>query len=231
MIITIEQSDYPIYEHLLDETFIARRQVFLDRLHWDVTISEGRERDAFDDCAPLYVVSVDPLTGVSRGSLRLLPTSGPTMLNSVFKTMFTESVSVSSPLIWECTRFCTHPNATDLLNPHGISAITSELLLGICEVGLQSGIDQIVGVFDQRMVRIYRRAGWSPEVIAQSEGAGHGSVSVGLWDVTEAALAEMRLRAGMSQSVLKSQKPQAMIGDWVADADQSPFHPLQHRAA
>jgi acyl homoserine lactone synthase len=201
MIVTIEANQVAEQSQLLDEMFVARKQVFGDRMGWTVTALDGRERDTFDECNPLYLLSIDPVTRLSRGSLRLLPASGPTMLNSVFSSFFDQPVDVSSPLIWECTRFCTHPNATDHLTSHGVSAITAELLIGICEAALNAGILQIVGVFDERMVRIYRRGGWSPEVIARSVGAGHGAVSVGLWDVSEVALERMYERAGLLGSV------------------------------
>jgi acyl homoserine lactone synthase len=210
MIVTVEPIHATERHQLLDEMFVARKQVFGDRMGWSVSTSDGREHDEFDRCDPLYLLSVDPETGLSRGSLRLLPTSGPTMLKSVFNELFDEPVDVSSPLIWECTRFCTHPSITDHLTPHGVSSITAELLIGICEVALISGIEQIVGVFDERMVRIYRRGGWSPEVIARSNGAGHGEVSVGLWDVSEEALARMNQRAGLVGSVLEPPNRQAL---------------------
>ena len=103
---------------------------------------------------------------------------------------------MSSPTIWECTRFCTHPAATGVLGAHGINSITAELLIGICETALSAGISQIVGVFDRRMVRIYKRGGWSPDLIARSRGMGHGDLAVGLWDVSEEALSHMKLLAG-----------------------------------
>jgi acyl homoserine lactone synthase len=202
MIITIEAHQAEQYASMLHSMFVARKEVFKDRMGWDVIVADGEERDIYDDLNPLYILSVDPATGAPIGSLRLLPTTGRTMLKDVFVNHFDEPVDVSSPVIWECTRFCTHPAATGHLGMHGISAITAELLRGICEVSLQAGIAQIVGVFDKRMIRIYQRGAWRPEVIARSTGLGHGDLAVGLWDVCETALMDMRQRANAEGSVM-----------------------------
>ena len=41
-----------------------------------------------------------------KGSLRLLPTTGPTVLADVFSDTLPDAVTFSAPTIWECTRFC-----------------------------------------------------------------------------------------------------------------------------
>jgi N-acyl-L-homoserine lactone synthetase len=64
----------------MDAMFRNRASVFSERLGWEVTVKDGRERDVFDDENPLYLISVDPYTGAYWGSLRLLPTTGPNML-------------------------------------------------------------------------------------------------------------------------------------------------------
>ena len=203
MIITILGTSQQHSDATLRAMYVARKEVFHDRMGWNVKIENGEERDDYDGEKPLYIISVDPRSGDALGSLRLLPTMGRTMLKDIFADAFDEPVDVSSPLIWECTRFCTHPAATGHLGMHGINAVTAELLMGICEVALQAGIAQIVGVFDRRMERIYKRGSWSPEVIARSTGLGHGNLAVGLWDVSEEALAKMRASAKISGSVLE----------------------------
>ena len=67
------------------------------------------------------------------------------------------------------------------------------------EMGLRFGLDQAIGVFDARMPRIYGRLGHSPDVIG-SAGEGRDQVSVGIWTITEAALAEIGRRSGLHPS-------------------------------
>ena len=80
--------DFKNHEPLLNEMFTARKRLFADRLGWDVTIDEnGWETDQYDPLHPLYLIATDE-KGSHVGSLRLLPTTGDTMLRDVFASVF-----------------------------------------------------------------------------------------------------------------------------------------------
>ena len=184
---------------LIEQMHKARARLFRDRLKWDVTVDErGCEHDQYDAIDPLYLIAVDG-NGAHQGSLRLLPTSGPTMLAEHFSEIC-DGISFASPRVWECTRFCVDSTSAANLTRHGVQSMTTELMLGICEVGLREGWRFIVGVFDRRMIRIYRRAGWSPLVVGEGESA-EGAIYLGLWEVSEAHAAAMREAAGIAGSV------------------------------
>lgn len=202
MIRIIEGYDPAAVPIELDQMFRQRATVFGERLGWDVTIEEGREIDAFDREDTLYLLSLDDRDGAVMGSLRLLPTVEPHMMDTIFAAMFPEFATVRSPTILECTRFCVdteEPGQTRM--PNGLTRSTSELLLGICEMGLRSGITQITGMFDRSMLPIYRRAGLRPAILAKVEH-GPSVLMVGLWDVSEAVLRTMRAATGISESVM-----------------------------
>ncbi len=191
---------------VLGQMFNARRRLFKERLDWDVSVDErGWERDEYDHADALYLISVDE-KGTHQGSLRLLPTTGETMLRDHFKSVF-DGIEIKSPVIWECTRFCVDSTGETALTLSGVQRVTTELLLGICEYSLASNIRKIVGVFDRRMIRIYSRGGWKPEVVGQS-GEGRDAVYLGIWDVTKANAAAIRSAGGFSHSVLeRNDKP------------------------
>lgn len=159
--------------HLKNAMFRDRAIQFSERLGWDVNVDAyGEERDEYDDMYPLYVIWQMP-DGSHGGSMRALPTTGPCMTNNHFKHI-TEG-EIKSPLIWESTRFCLSPNADDQAG-----RVSAAIMLAGCEIGLKFGLKHAVGVFDARMVRIYRALGWSPEILGSS-GEGRARVSVGLW--------------------------------------------------
>ncbi|MEO0999456.1 MAG: autoinducer synthase, partial [Pseudomonadota bacterium] len=56
-----------------------------------------------------------------------------------------------------------------------------------------------VGVFDARMVRIYRSIGWEPEILG-TRGEGRQKVSVGLWSIEAEAHAEISARSGIAEA-------------------------------
>lgn len=58
------------------------------------------------------------------------------------------------------------------------------------------GVEHYVGVFDARMVRIYRRIGASPDVLG-SAGEGRERISVGLWEFSADAQARVAASAGI----------------------------------
>ncbi|WP_243611487.1 acyl-homoserine-lactone synthase [Shimia aestuarii] len=168
--------------------FLDRADQFKTRLGWDVTVDPtGEERDAYDEMNPLYVLWEKP-DGTHGGSMRLLPTTGPCMVNDHFLDL-TNGVRITSPFVWECTRFCL---ARDC-EPKTAAA----LMLGGGEVMAGFGVEHYVGVFDARMVRIYRMIGASPEIIG-AQGEGRDRISVGLWGFCEAARRTVAERAGIA---------------------------------
>ncbi len=169
------------------------------------TEAQPGSMDSYDGEAPLYVIAVDPSSGAVSGSLRLLPTTGRTLLKERFADRFGEPVDFASATIWEGTRFCLHPPDA---SPPDLDRTACELFLGTCEVGLLAGLTQIVSLFDDRLVRLHRRIGWNPELVGSSpRRTGPGHLHVGLWDVTQDALARMRERSGIHHSVLADAVP------------------------
>ena len=84
MIVVLEQYNAHKYSHLIDKMFRLRAHVFHDRLNWDVNVTDGKERDRYDDEQPVYIIYCDHQGQEVKGSLRLLRTTGPTLLADIF---------------------------------------------------------------------------------------------------------------------------------------------------
>ncbi|MCX7561057.1 autoinducer synthase [Sulfitobacter sp. F26204] len=175
------------HPHLAKTMFRDRADQFKTRLNWAVQVDDqGEERDCYDALNPLYVIWQEA-DGSHGGSMRLLPTTGPVMVNDHFGQLI--QGPIVSPLIWECTRFCLKRG----VGPH----VAAALMLGGGEIMQGFGVKHFVGVFDARMVRIYRMIGSSPEVLG-SEGEGRAQISVGLWHFSSEAQAQVSARAGIT---------------------------------
>lgn len=193
------------------------RAMFADRAHqfktrqgWDVTVdADGAERDSYDAMNPLYVIWETP-QGAHGGSMRFLPTTGAVMVNDHFGHL-TGGVTISSPLIWECTRFCLAPGAG--------AHVAAALMLAGGEIMQGFAIDHFVGVFDARMERIYRRIGAAPEVLG-TEGEGRDKISVGLWAFDRASQARVAARAGIAPALSRMWFDRA----FGADAARGEYH-------
>lgn len=180
------------YPTLSSTMFTDRASQFSNRLGWNVTVdAQGYETDEYDALNPLYVIWQQE-DGSHGGSMRFLPTTGPVMVNDHFLHL-TDGVAITSPLIWECTRFC--------LSPRGLDTTETSicLMLAAAELGRRFHLEHSVGVFDARMSRLYKALGWEPDVTG-TEGTGRGAISVGLWDFKEAPFEIMCARAGLENA-------------------------------
>ena len=151
--------------------FRDRAAQFRDRMGWDVHVDTmGWETDQYDVLDPLYLIAEDA-SGRHAGSMRFLPTTGPTMTADIFPHL-TAGCPIRDPGTWECTRFCLAPDAGP--------GVARTLLIGASALGLGFGLRRSLGVFDRPMVRVYRRLGWEPEVLGTRDG-----ISSGLWTFSE----------------------------------------------
>lgn len=181
-------QDLNTHADLAHSMFVDRADQFKTRLGWDVDVDHrGEERDQYDAFNPLYVIW-EQADGSHGGSMRFLPTTGPVMVNDVFGDL-TGGNPISSPMIWECTRFCLSRDAS--------GNVAGALTLGGLEIMRNLQIAHFAGVFDHRMVRIYRSLGFSPEVIS-STGQGRDRISLGLWEYDSASYHRVADRAGIA---------------------------------
>jgi len=179
------------FPDLADGMFRDRADQFKTRLGWDVEVNEkGEERDCYDDHNPLYVIWEEP-DGSHGGSMRVMPTTGPVMINDVFGHL-TGGAPICSPLIWEVTRFCLSRTASP--------RVAGAIMLSGGEMMEGLGLTHIAGVFDARMIRIYRLIGSSPVVLG-SEGTGRDQISVGLWPYSADDCNRVAERAGLPREL------------------------------
>ncbi len=166
--------------------FADRAAQFAGRLGWDVTVdAAGAERDQYDALEPVYLVW-ERRDGSHGGSMRFLPTVGRTMLDEHFGHIAGDHRP--SWQTWECTRFCLAPDAG--------RSIGAALLAGAMQMGLGLGLRHCVGVFDAPMLRVYRRAGWAPELLGRQDG-----ICAGRWSFDPALRPALLERAGLSGAV------------------------------
>lgn len=105
MLHVLQCEERPASDAVLRSMFAARKSVFVDLLKWNVPVLDGTfEVDQFDDIHATYLILAD-VDGTHLGSVRLLPTTRPHILDSLYAELC-EDAPPHGRDIFEITRFC-----------------------------------------------------------------------------------------------------------------------------
>jgi acyl homoserine lactone synthase len=178
--------------------FRLRKHVFADQLNWDVPVVGDEERDFYDGLSPVYLVWCDDAGKKLYGSLRLMPTTGPTLLHDVFRRTFPTDVDLSAPGIWEGTRMCVDEAAIKSDFPDiDAGRAFCLLLLALCECAMAHGIHTMISNYEPHLKRIYKRAGAEVDELGRADGYGKYPVCCGAFEVSQDVLLKMRAALGV----------------------------------
>lgn len=152
--------------HMIDRTsvaegavlramFEARKAVFVDLLKWDVPVLGGAwELDQFDDGEARYIVLVDA-QGRHLGSTRLLKTTQPHILDTLFPDLCEEAIP-RGPDVFEITRFCLDRT----LRAAERREVRNRLVSALAEHALGVGIRRYTGVAEIAWFQQILSFGW-----------------------------------------------------------------------
>ena len=140
----------------LNLMFAARKSVFVDLLRWNVPVRDGRhEIDQFDDDHARYLILLSD-DGRHLASTRLLPTTRPHILDTLFPNLCERDLPRASD-IFEITRFCldrTLPAAAR-------RRVRDQLVTAIVEHALEEGISSYTGVAEPGWFEQISEFGWN----------------------------------------------------------------------
>lgn len=200
-VIALSQHQFGLNLDLLAAMFRLRRRVFRDRLDWTVSVTGDLEVDVYDALSPTYLLLVSAAREVV-GCVRLLPTTGPTMLADTFPQLLTAGGPPRNGRILESSRFCVDTNLADQLAENGLNRATFLLFAAMIEGLALLDADRIVTVTDIRMERILRRAGWELERLAPPQRIGQTMALAGFLHGSRETLSDMYRQAGVEGPVL-----------------------------
>ncbi|WP_288427446.1 acyl-homoserine-lactone synthase [uncultured Agrobacterium sp.] len=193
MFITIQAHEYQHHGDILNQMFRLRKRVFSDHLNWDVQVTGDREEDIYDDLNPVYLIWCSNDGKQLYGAMRLMPTTGPTLLFDTFHATCPSSVNIIGAGIWEGTRMCVDEDAIAKDHPQiDTGRAFSLLLLALCECALAHGVHTMVSNYEPQLKRIYRRAGVEVDELGRAEGYGKHPVCCGVFEVSQRVLDRMR---------------------------------------
>jgi N-acyl-L-homoserine lactone synthetase len=190
MIVVVEPHNAEKHGHLLEQMFRMRARIFHDHLGWDVVVKDGMERDKYDEQSPVYIIYTDEDGHRVKGSLRLLPTTGPTLVADFFSDTLPDAASLMAPTIWECTRFCLDDDVWQKKKEEILFASTV-LLVALGDLALRAGIESVIGNFDAAALHLWWRIGCEVEILGSTSRYGR-PVYLGLHPISETVISRIK---------------------------------------
>lgn len=152
MLHILHSDGRPASDEALRAMFAARKSIFVDLLKWDVPVLDDRyEIDQFDDVHATYLILAEP-DGAHLGSTRLLPTTRPHILDSLYAELCEETPPQGAG-IREITRFCLDRRLT----ARERRTVRDALVATLVEHALASGISAYTAIVEM---------GWFQQIVA-----------------------------------------------------------------
>ena len=165
----------------LRSMFAFRRQVFSDRLGWEVGTHDDLEFDLFDTMNPVYMLARDN-SGEIEGCWRLMPTTDIYMLQDTFPQLLRGEDVPCDSHIWELSRFAV--DAREVAGPvqAPLNEVTYEMIRRLYEFARTFGINRFVTVTSVALERLLKRTGLPITRLGDGKAQKVGRVlSVACW--------------------------------------------------
>jgi len=164
----------------MEEYFSLRHKVFSEKLNWVPKNADRRETDNCDLMFNVYVLCIDDEGGRVAGGVRLMPTTGPTLLHTVWRDLLPDNDDFRSPNIWEATRFCVDEEISsrkrNLLN-----RTTLMLSMAVVDFGHANGITHVIAVCEHYFFNMSGAYGPKAEIISTKTDENGLEISCGIW--------------------------------------------------
>lgn len=180
MIVYIEPHQRQRYTIVIRQYYELRKRVFCDHLKWVKPKPFDLEHDEFDESYNLYVLCLDDASGLVTGGVRLMPTTAPTLMHSVWSDLLPEPDDFRSPSIWEATRFCVEP-ASSTRKASLANRTTLGLTLAVIDFAQANGISHIIAVCEARFFDMTNAYAGNAEIISRRIDANGTDICCGLW--------------------------------------------------
>lgn len=176
MIQILSLAQRNVHGPVFDRMFEDRKRLFVDLLGWDVPVIDNRfEIDRFDTEHAIYFVATVE-DEQHHGSLRLLPTARPHVLDSLFGDLCPGGVPTGEH-IYEITRLCLPAR----LGSAQRLETRKQLISAMVDYALANGIAQLTGVVDAGFRKDILNMGWLAEPLGPAklfDGANLGAFAI-----------------------------------------------------
>jgi acyl-homoserine lactone synthase len=184
-------------KHLV-EMHHDRKRIFVDKLGWQLRApGSWLEVDEFDNEYTVYLIATSE-DDRHLASVRLLPTTRPHMLNTIFSGLC-EGGPVVSADVWESSRFTIAPVG---LRGTEVMRLSQYLALAHTEFALMNGITSYTMIGETHRVATVVSMGWKVKPLSLPTEVGGDKVTAMQVFVNEDTLAMMRERFRVHEPIL-----------------------------
>src|SRR5438309_441864 len=141
------------------ELAVYRHKVFVDHLGWKLPLVEaGYERDQFDHIDTVYVIARDQQGNIC-GCGRLLPTTEPYLLGSIFPHLMGEQAVPCATEVWELSRYSTQSVDGEPVTHNELRQRFRSLLRAIVDTAIAHGAKRLITFTVPALERLSRQLG------------------------------------------------------------------------
>ena len=159
----VRPADRWQFSRPLMEMHRHRKQVFIDALGWELAArGSWIEVDEFDNDYAVYVMAISADGDRHLGSVRLLPTTQPHMLTTVFDGLCPGGAPNGAD-VWEISRFVASPDGADGMNIFRIHRLIATALVDFAAL---NGISRYTLIAESRRVPALLSVGWTVRPIS-----------------------------------------------------------------
>ncbi|MBI1981776.1 MAG: autoinducer synthesis protein [Methylocystis sp.] len=183
MIALLPGESRALFPRLTDEMYGLRLSAARARLDRPLgAVNRLTVVDYFDSLDPLYVLALNDAERVV-GALRLLPTTGVTMLNDAFAASSPQRPRIESPLIWEASRLTLEATENSQAQEKIIDRTIGEFGVALNEIAQAAALTHVVGVFDSGAHRLLSSRGCAGETLTPPISLDGAQTFVALYEV------------------------------------------------
>ncbi len=204
MIHVLSQLERDSHYYLFEQMFRERHKLYVEGRGWkELGRGDGREIDQFDTSSTIYLVSIGD-TGDLQGSIRLNPTTGPYMLNTIFPELCTSGQPAHSVDVWEMSRlFVNHHSEHDENN----LLIKGKLFCAMYEFCLLHEITSITAVCDSYFLPRVLKVGVKAKPLGLPRSYESGEMIAVSLQISEQSLVNARAAYKVPAGLLVEQPP------------------------
>jgi acyl-homoserine lactone synthase len=187
------------YSWLIEKSYYFRHSFFVDGLKWNaLRRPDGREIDQFDLPGIVHIVGVDQ--GEVFSYSRLLPTTRPHLLNTIYPDMLEGNPEPVGEKIWEWTRCAVDPKRRE--GRKAADPATTGMTLGVIEACVDLGIEALHVQTHPMLLTRLMELGFKCKPLALPSQLDGQDVVPFLAHVSESTLEKARSVLGVSTSVI-----------------------------